>query len=196
MKTFWDVVAMRRSVRSFLKKDVPDEAISQMLACANIAPSGSNQKNWRFIVLKEEAKRHEMRANVEARISEIVGKMDSPRAKAEFVAYGKYFTFFADAPVVIAVVMKPYDSMTARILRRYESNVAYTSTAGIQSVAAAIENMLLAAAALDLGACWMTGPMIARSALEKALEIAPPEELLALVPVGYPKTKPLPNKLK
>ena len=79
--------------------------------------------------------------------------------------------------------MKPYDSLTARILSRYGMGSEYGSTAGIQSVAASIENLLLAAADLGLGACWMTGPLIAREGLELVLDIKNPNQLLALIPI-------------
>ncbi|OIO38591.1 MAG: hypothetical protein AUJ75_02615 [Candidatus Omnitrophica bacterium CG1_02_49_10] len=120
--------------------------------------------------------------------------MGSKKAKEEFGAYSRYFTFFSGAPVVIAVVAKPYDSTTARILKTYDGNVSYSSSAGIQGVAAAIENMLLTAAALGLGACWMTGPLIAKDGLEKVLGIKAPNELAALIPLGYPVKEPIPNE--
>lgn len=192
---FWDVLCARRSVRTFAKKDVADSDIRKILQAAHIAPSGSNQKNWHFIVIKSEDVKNRMREVVIERVEGLVGKMNSAKAKSEFRGYSQYFTFFADAPCVIAVVMKPYDSTSARILKMYEKNTIYSSTAGLQGVAAATENMLLAAAALGLGACWMTGPLIAKEALEKILNINAPDELLALVPIGYPKEVPKPHGL-
>lgn len=195
MKDFWDVVRERRSVRNFSGKEVPDEYIEKILKAAHIAPSGSNQKNWEFIVVKDKNKKEELKEIVLKRIEEIRDKIISEKAKREFKNYSKYFTFFSDAPVVIAVVMKPYDSLTARILKRYLGDEKYESMAGIESVSAAIENMLLAAAALDLGACWMTGPLIAKEGLQKFLNISIPNELVALVPIGFPKYKSKPNEL-
>jgi nitroreductase len=40
---------------------------------------------------------------------------------------------------------------------------------GLQSVAAAIEHMLLAAHALGYGSCWMTGPLVAQDAFGELL---------------------------
>lgn len=192
---FWDTVTGRRSVRSFLNKPVSDEDIARIVAAAAVAPSAGDQKNWRFIAVKGTKFRSNMREAVVARIDELTAKMTSPRAKKEFLSYSRYFTFFADAPCVVAVVMTPYDSLTGRILARVEGDKLYTSTAGLQSVSAAIENLILAAEALGLGSCWMTGPMLARLELEKILSVSPPDQLIALIPIGYPKAKPKPNKL-
>lgn len=194
MKDFWDVIKGRRSVRSFGDKEVPDEYIEKILKAAHVAPSGSNQRNWEFIVIKDKQGKEELKEIVVKRIDEISSKIVSEKAKREFKNYSKYFTFFSDAPVVIAVVMKPYDSLTARILKRYLADAKYESMAGIESVSAAIENMLLAATALGLGACWMTGPLIAKGELQKAIGISNPSELVALVPIGFPKHKPSPNE--
>ncbi|MGB3057363.1 MAG: nitroreductase family protein [Candidatus Omnitrophota bacterium] len=192
---FWEVVKNRRSVRKFKKEDVSQDKIEKILKAAYLAPCGSNVKNWHVIVVRDAKIKTEMREAVEAKIKELAEKMRSPRAKIEFLAYGKYFTFFSQAPVVIAVIMKEYDSLSARILKRYEENSDYMSTAGVQNVSAAIENMLLACADLGLGACWMTGPMIAKKGLEKVLGIKGEDDLLALVPVGIPERSPSPKKM-
>ncbi len=191
---FWKVLRIRRSVREFSKRLIPDNIIDSVIEAASLAPSGSNQQNWYFIIVKNNDIKEKLKKAVADRIEELASNMESNTAKKNFISHGKYFTFFSEAPVVVACVMKPYDSLTARLLKRYDKNSIYTSTAGIQSVAAAIENMLLAAASLGLGACWMTGPLIAKTSLEAILDIKPPDELLALVPIGFPKRPPVPKK--
>ncbi len=192
---FWEVIRTRRSVREFAAGDVPDEVLDKAIKAAALAPCGSQVRNWRFIVVRDKDMKVRMREAVDSRMEDLAGKMKSSRARKDFLAYGKYFTFFSEAPVVVAVIMKKYDSLSARILKRYEDNTDYMSTAGIQNVAAAIENMLLALVAQGLGACWMTGPMIAKEGLEKVLSAGEEEDLLALVPVGEPKKSPPPNAL-
>ena len=192
---FWEVIQKRRSVRKFKSDDVEQDKIDRLIKAAYLAPCGSNVKNWYFVVVKDPGTKEAMRKAVESRIGELADKMKSQRAKSDFLSYGKYFTFFSEAPVVIAVVMKKYDSLSARILKRYEDNATYMSTAGVQNVSAAIENMLLACAAEGLGACWMTGPMLAKEKLERILEVEEPDDLLALIPVGIPQKEPASNKI-
>jgi len=69
-------------------------------------------------------------------------------------------------------------------VRRYQVN------AGLQSVASAITQFLLAAYSLGYGTCWMTGPLVAKPELESALSLRPPEELLAVVALGKPDSPP------
>jgi len=189
---FWDVVVRRRSVRKFDKEEVPMKAIEEIIKTASLAPSGSNAKNWHFIVVKDGKVKEQMCTAVSSRIDELAGKMKSKRAREDFVDYSGYFTFFSEAPVVISVVMKKYDALSVRILKKYDKDSSYTSTAGVQGVSAAVQNMLLACTALGLGACWMTGPLIAKEALEDILGIEGDDHLMSLVPVGIPLGTPSP----
>ena len=49
---FIDVIKSRRSIRSFLDKNVPDELILKMLDAARYAPSGGNCQPWHFYVIR------------------------------------------------------------------------------------------------------------------------------------------------
>src|SRR4030065_234926 len=55
-------------------------------------------------------------------------------------------------------------------VRRYQVN------AGLQSVASAVTQFLLAAYSLGYGTCWMTGPLVAKPELESAPSIRPPQQ--------------------
>ncbi|NTW67848.1 MAG: nitroreductase, partial [Nitrospirae bacterium] len=61
---------------------------------------------------------------------------------------------------------------------------------GLQSVAAAIEHMLLAIHALGYGSCWMTGPLVAQEAFEKLLGYGKEKFIAALLPIGVPDEQP------
>ena len=70
----------RRSIRTYLEKDIPNEAIDELLELASWAPSAGNLQSRDFIVVKEE---------------EI-------RKALAVAAYGQ--DFVAEVPVVIVVV--------------------------------------------------------------------------------------------
>ena len=52
-----EAIRTRRSVRDYGDTPIPDEALMKVLEAARLAPSASNQQNWRFIVVKEESRR-------------------------------------------------------------------------------------------------------------------------------------------
>ena len=86
-------------------------------------------------------------------------------------------SFVADAPVVIVVCADPERSAT-----RYRERGRRLYT--YQDTAAATENLLLAATALGLGACWVGAfdEEAARQALGAPRRLVP----VAMVPIGYP----------
>ncbi|UCE27169.1 MAG: nitroreductase family protein [Candidatus Coatesbacteria bacterium] len=189
---FLRLIKTRRSVRKFEPDTVPREDIEKMLECARFAPSASNTQPWYFVVADDPADVVAMADAVAAAVEKVVAGIDSARGKKELDAYAGYFTFFRDAPAIIAVFMTPYRALLGRLLKRYTPAVGELigTHASEQSVAAAIENLMLAAHALGYGSVWMTGPLFAKEELEGMF--APPDgyELAALVAVGRPAETP------
>jgi len=187
-ETFLNILKTRRSIRRFSEEDIDEADIKKLVEAASYAPSGSNLQNWHFLVIRSKKVKNEMIAAVGKKADSILSLLKSQKAKIEFAAYGKYLRVFAEAPVVIAVIKKPYRSLTSNLLQRY--NIPYRSDAGIQGVSAAVQNLLLMAHVMGYGACWMTGPLIAKEEIEKVLKISNENELAALVPLGRYKEIP------
>ena len=185
-----ELIKGRRSVRSYTSEPVSRDDIEHMVTAASWAPSGSNSQNWRFIAVTSPEIIRSMAQSVHETVEGLKGKIPSPRAVKEFTAYSSYYAFFGKAPLVFAIVGKPYESLAGRIFERYDLMKNYSSGAELQGPSAAIQNLLLMAHALGYGSCWMTGPMVARDPLEKILDIQLPDRLVALVPVGRPAALP------
>lgn len=94
-------------------------------------------------------------------------------------------TFIEEAPVVIVACADEIRS--GRIYGNRGVNLYC-----IQDTAAAIENMLLAACALGLGACWVGA--FDEEAARKVLRIPRGVRPVAMIPVGYPAEKPSPPR--
>ena len=89
--------------------------------------------------------------------------------------------FLGEAPVVFVVCADP-----ERSARRYGDRGRYLYS--LQDTAAATENLLLAAVALGLGACWV-GAFDEGTAAE-ALHLPSHLRPVAIIPVGYPAEQP------
>ena len=50
-----ECILTRRSIRKYLKKEISDESINELLRCAMHAPSAANEQPWEFIVIKDKA---------------------------------------------------------------------------------------------------------------------------------------------
>jgi nitroreductase len=191
---FTELVEKRVSVRQFRPDPVPPEHVREMVRLASLAPSPNNQQPWRFIAVTRKPLLQEMADAVRGRLRALLpGTMsDDARRAAQRVEW--FSTFFADAPLVMAVTRRPYDSVIARAVAGSSMSAADVNAMrgypDVQSIGAAVEHLLLAATGLGYGTCWLSGPLIAREALEALLGVRAPDQLAALVTIGVPATTP------
>lgn len=169
---FFEVIKNRRAVRQYKPDMVNKEDILKILDAANWAPSGMNRQQWEFIVVSGEKKRH---------IGEIYGAIAAANAaKMEPTEREKYLvraTTYFGAPVAIVVLT---DADSLQPIRKMN----------LESASAAMENIVLAARALELGTCWMTGPLQNEADIRRILDIPEDKEIVALTPLGYPVAFP------
>lgn len=191
----FEAIRDRKSIRRFRQQPVPDADIRKILDAGRLAPSANNTQPWSFIVIKDKAVLKQMADAVREMIDRMIPFAESEKQAQRLAAYkSNYYTFFENAPVVIAVMMEGYDAGTDRLLAKMgyspEDVKRLRPLPGLQSVSAAIQNMLLAVHALGYGSCWMTGPLVAQEAFEKLLGFGKEKFIAALLPVGVPDENP------
>ncbi len=168
----------RHSVRTFLKDDVTDEEISTLLHAANQAPSAHNQQAWRFIILRDNKKQE---------LAQLVNTQSAafPKPAAALLRMGA--KSIISAPVVIAVANTGDLIKRGTELFKVEKERAHDffRTMEIQSSAAAVENMLLAATSIGLGTVWLGVLYLIKDEVLRFLD-EPGGEFMAVVPVGRP----------
>lgn len=190
-------IEARTSVRVFRDEAVDLNDIREMVRLAGLAPSVNNYQPWRYIAIVNKEMLSKMADLVSAKIDELPSSK-SIAAKNVKSQVTWFSTFFKDAPVVLALVTRPYETVleSGVELTHNEINLIRNHP-DIQSAGASIQNFLLAAVDMGYGACWLSGPMFARAEIEVMLKIKEPERVLAFVVVGHPKTeikpRPKPN---
>jgi len=175
----------RRSVRRFRPDALPAGTVERLVEAARWAPSAGNRQAWRILSVTNAATRDAMaRAAADGVARLRAGLREDLRGAADL--YMKNFLHFTSAPLLLVFVYRAgTDALRAGLTAdpRPERE-------SLSSVSAAIQNLLLAAHALGLGACWMTGPLVAAPELAALLPLPPGWELAALVPVGVPGEHP------
>jgi nitroreductase len=168
----------RRSIRTFTDRPVFDEQITALLQAANEAPSAHNQQSWRFIVLRNQ-KKHALANLVTAKSSEF----EKPASALLRMAARSIMS----APVVIAVANTGDLIEHGTELFRINKGMAkdFFRTMEIQSSAAAVENLLLAATSLGLSTVWLGILFLIKDDVLQFLG-EPKGEFMAVIPVGYP----------
>ena len=171
-------IYQRRSVRLFQDRPVDDGLLRTILDAANQAPSAHNQQSWKFVVIRGEKK-----AELASLVSHKAADFSKP-SKSILRMAGRSI---ASAPVVIAAMNTGtlIDHGIELFQIDFEVSSDFFRTMEIQSSAAAVENLLLAATSLGLGSVWLGILfLIKREILEFLGESR--GEFMAVIPVGYP----------
>jgi len=185
----------RHSVRTFAEQDVSDEQIRILLQAANEAPSAHNQQPWRFVILRNR-KKQELAQLVTSK----AGDFPKPASALLRMAARSIMS----APVVIAVANTGELIERGAQLFKIEKEMArdFFRTMEIQSSAASVQNLLLAATSLGLATVWLGILFLLKDEVLQFLG-EPKGEFMAVVPVGYsmksssgPQKEPVEMKVK
>jgi len=186
-----EAINTRRSIRHFKDEAIPDNVLKQILKAGCCAPSAHNSKPWKFMVLKGDKK-------------DKLGDMFLSISKEE--RYKEYTGFYVnrllkyagkmvkDAPVVVTVFNNgSFCESAGKYFRQSKKEALHIME--VQSIAAAIENMLLACHDQGLGAVWLGVPLLMpQEFIEDFFETK--NELMAVIPMGYPlKTRLIEKKV-
>jgi F420 biosynthesis protein FbiB-like protein len=186
-----DAIRQRRSIRKYTQRPVPPEAIREILNAAKWAPSAHNAQPWQFIILTETQQKRrlaEAMANTWLQFLKKDGETQENRAKLIHDSVER----FTNAPVLVVACLTMKDMLCYPDEERQKCE----HDLAVQSLGAAIQNMLLAAHAKQLGACWYCAPIFCKTAVRQALRILEDAEPQALITIGYPAEKPNPPRRK
>lgn len=155
----------RRSIGRVSVDPVARELVEELLDAAVAAPNHKETNPWRFVVLAGDARGAVGEAHARAVERMRDGLTSAGRAKEA--------ALLDRAPVVIACCLIPgEDPVRAREDR--------------DAVAAAVQNLLLAAHARGLGAIWRTGTMADEPEVCGELGLGPRDAVVGLVYLGRP----------
>jgi len=186
-----DLLKNRRSIREYMSKNVSEKVLDVILEAAMWAPSAHNAQPWRFVVIRDSALKLKLAEAMARRWKRDLAKNGVSEKDRENLTKASVKQF-SSAPIVIVscLTMVEMNHYPDKPRQRIESIMA------VQSVAAAIENMLLAAHAMGLGACWFCAPLFCPETVRKVLRLPSDFEPQALITLGYPAERPLPPPRK
>ena len=177
----FEIMRTTRAMRRLKPDPVPDELILRILRAGTCAPSGGNLQRWRFLVVKDPAIKKAVQVWYKKAYDEVIGPRYASSAPPPGVSAERYrrqheaveylTEHFHEAPVWIVACLE-------------ESGVP-TRWSGA-SIYPAVQNMLLAARALGLGATLTTRHLLYEKEAEAALGLPPGVHSYAILPIGWP----------
>ncbi|MBQ4369626.1 MAG: nitroreductase family protein [Oscillospiraceae bacterium] len=177
-----EALLTRRSTRNYKPDPVEQEKLDTIIEAARQAPSGSNNQSNHFIVISSREKLNELITLTREVLSGMDPDEVSYPALKNAINLSKKggYVFCYNAPVLIIVANK----------KDYGNNMA--------DCACALENIMVAANALDLGSCWINQPRWLNEApavveYMRSLGMKEDERVYGSAIIGYPASG-LPNR--
>ncbi|MBM4424959.1 MAG: nitroreductase family protein [Chloroflexi bacterium] len=176
-----ELIRSRRSIRRYEGRPVPAEIIERVLLAAVWAPSAHNRQPWRFVVITNDSIKSALASAMGERLrADRLADGDPPTRVDADVSRSRARITSSPAVIVLCLSMANMDSYPDTRRKKAE----YTMAA--QSTAMAAQNLLLAAHAEGLGACWMCAPLFCPDAVAAVLSLPADWEPQALITLGYP----------
>lgn len=166
----FETIKRRRSIGKMTRERPTREQIERMLEAATHAPNHHKVEPWKFIVLAGKA-REELGRVMADSLATRLEKIRSEKAQA---LLNKECGKLLRSPVVIAVAAEPAKQPKVREIEN------------IGAVAAAVQNMLLAAEEMGLACMWRTGDAAYDPCIKEWLGLPAEDHLVAFVYVGFP----------
>lgn len=175
------IIFNRRSIRRYEDRHVPRGVLERILKAAIWAPSAHNRQPWRFVVIMTPAVRRGLAEAMGARLrADLAADGIPPDVIDKDVS--RSFSRINGAPALILACLSMVDMDRYPDRRR----AAAERVMAIQSTSLALQNLLLAAAAEGLGACWLCAPLFCPDVVSTQLNLRTDWEPQALITLGYP----------
>ncbi len=176
-----ETITGRRSIRRYREDAVPRELVLRVLKAARWAPSAHNRQPWRFAVVVTAERKRLLAEAMGERLRADLTRDGAPNELIE-KDVGRSYQRITSAPVLFVVCVSMRDMDVYADERRGHAEYLMAT----QSAAMATQNLLLAAHALGLGACWMCAPLFVPETVRETLGLDADWEPQALITMGYP----------
>ena len=181
---FFDIVRTTRSMRRLKPDPVPDALIRQILEAGVSAANGGNTQKWRFMVIKDTAKKKAVQVWYKKAYDEVIGPRYASSAPPPGVDAAKY----ARQHAAVEYLTEHFHEAPVWIVACLEEAGPPTPMSGA-SIYPAVQNMLLACRALGLGSTLTTRHMLFAREVDAALGLPEGVRSYAILPIGWPMGK-------
>ena len=182
-----EICLNRKSLRNYSDKEVSAENIKKIIDIAQTSPYASGKNKWEVEIVTDKFVIKQISDTVKAKIIELKNEIEE-EFKESFFQYSTNFYFFEKAPVILIPTFRPVSVFSMMTKNNESKEISQWErdnyTKSISCVAMLIT---LAAESLGIGACYMTGPLVAQKDIVSLISNKKGREIGAFIPLGYKK---------
>jgi nitroreductase len=177
----FDIIQSTRAMRRLKPDPVPDALIAKILQAGSCAPNGGNIQRWRFLVIKDTAIKKAVQVWYKRALDEVVG----PRYRTSAPPPGATKEGYERQHGAVEYLTDHFHEAPVWIVPCIEDKAPQTRGSGA-SIYPAVQNMLLAARALGLGATLTNRHLHYEKETQAAMGLPPNVHSYAIIPIGWP----------
>ena len=185
-QTLHRLIQERRSIRRYTDRPVERALIERLLTAATWAPSAHNRQPWRFAVLEDADTQRRLADAMNAVLRTDLAADGLPPDQIQAHAARRHARL-THAPLLILLCCTMSDMHGYPDQKRRDTERLMAT----QSLALAGQNLLLAAHAEGLGACWLCAPLFCPEVVRDTLGLPPDWEPQAFISLGWPAEAPI-----
>ena len=176
------IMRTTRAMRRLKPDPVPDELIHQILQAGQWAANGGANQRWRFLVIKDRSIKEQVQVWYQKAFDEVVG----PRYRGSEPPPGSSPGRYRRQHDAVEYLTEHYHEAPVWIVACQDDGEETPTRSAGASIYPAVQNMLLAARALGLGATLTSRHLRHEKEVEEILGLPPGVHSYAILPIGYP----------
>jgi nitroreductase len=176
------IMRTTRAMRRLKPDPVPDELVHHILEAGQWAANGGANQRWRFLVIKDRSIKEQVQEWYQKAFDEVVG----PRYRGSAPPPGSSPGRYRRQHDAVEYLTEHYHEAPIWIVACQDDCEETPSRSAGASIYPAVQNMLLAARALGLGATLTSRHLRHEKEVEEIMGLPPGVHSYAILPIGYP----------
>ena len=178
----FDIIRTTRAMRRLKPDPVPDKLIRRILEAGACAANGGANQRWRFLVIKDRGIKEQVQKWYQKAYDEVVG----PRYHNSEPPPGSSPGRYRRQHDAVQYLTEHYHEAPVWIVACQDDGEEPPTRWSGASIYPAVQNMLLAARALGLGATLTSRHLRHEQEVEAIMGLPPGVHSYAILPIGYP----------
>jgi nitroreductase len=180
-----ETMTTQRAVRRVRPDPVDPKIIRRLIELALEAPTGSNGQNWEFVVVTDPAAKERFRTQYRRSASLYLAageraRGDDPQTARIIKSVRWQIDHFTEIPVLVVACLRGGGKVP------FVPMPAFADSSHYGSIYPSVQNLLLAARAVGLGASLVTLPLWSTTVARRILGLPLSVEPCCMVPLGWP----------
>lgn len=180
--SFWEIIESRSSVRRYKATPIPQDVLDKVLDAAQASGFEDDTRQVSCKIISDPERIQYIAKEVKNIGIQKIESISDEALRKNTLSYSNSFFWFGKAPALLAISCKKPPEYMAYLTKRHSDELFGAKAYSAMTA----QNIMLAATAMGLGTCCLTGPLVAKSWLEKEFDCPEHNELVLLISLGFP----------